>query len=330
MTGEHDAVRELLGAWALDALLPGEEERVLGHLAGCALCAGEAESLREVAGVLGAAPLSAPASPSAGGVLAAALRRRPAAGSGTAAHAAPYAAVTAGLDALLREVDARGVWRTPVRYGWDVQGMVAHLLAADEPLRLAVGGEAPVSSSWREDWEARTASVVAYESGFAPAETWGRWREQVRGLLESAPGRDAGAAARAVTLLGMPLPLAEHFVVRAFECWIHTDDIGQAVGLPVPPPPDAHLRTLTELGLRLLTAAFAGNPAPVRLTVAGHAPTVLGASEGAVRADVAMDPVGFCLLIGDRVTPGRVSWTASGDEAVAADVLRQAQTLAWL
>uniref|UniRef100_UPI000A4F971A zf-HC2 domain-containing protein n=1 Tax=Streptomyces caniscabiei TaxID=2746961 RepID=UPI000A4F971A len=46
MTNDHDGVRELLAAWAVGALPPGERRRVAPHLAACASCAAEAERLR--------------------------------------------------------------------------------------------------------------------------------------------------------------------------------------------------------------------------------------------------------------------------------------------
>ncbi|NEB49426.1 zf-HC2 domain-containing protein, partial [Streptomyces sp. SID339] len=46
MTGPHEEVRELLGAWALDALMPGDETAVVRHVGECEHCAAEATRLR--------------------------------------------------------------------------------------------------------------------------------------------------------------------------------------------------------------------------------------------------------------------------------------------
>ncbi|MEU6126700.1 zf-HC2 domain-containing protein, partial [Streptomyces sp. NPDC047123] len=46
MTSDHEAVRALLGAWALDALMPGDEAMVAMHLGDCGACAAEATRLR--------------------------------------------------------------------------------------------------------------------------------------------------------------------------------------------------------------------------------------------------------------------------------------------
>ncbi|MEV6109045.1 maleylpyruvate isomerase family mycothiol-dependent enzyme [Streptomyces sp. NPDC051940] len=329
MTDGHDTVRDLLGAYALDALTPGEEKLLSEHLAGCADCAAEADSLRAVVGALDGPHAAAWDGPPGTAVLATAVRRRSPARR-TAAHAAPYAAAVSALEALLREADERGAWHVPVIHGWDVQGTVAHLLAADEPLRRLVDGGEPDTPPlpWREEWAARTASVIAYEAGFPPAETRARWRAQAQALLASRPAQDPDAATARVTLLGMPLPLADHFLVRAFETWIHTDDIGRALGVPVPAPPTDQLGLMVDLGLRLLTAALRGVVPAVRLTVGGHAPVLLGTAPA--RADVTLDPLDFCFLIGDRLAPARVPHRRTGDEAAASSVLRRAASLAWL
>ncbi|HEX8431399.1 MAG TPA: zf-HC2 domain-containing protein, partial [Longimicrobium sp.] len=48
----HDEVQAALAAEALDALDPGERERLNEHLAGCAECRAELDSLRETAALL--------------------------------------------------------------------------------------------------------------------------------------------------------------------------------------------------------------------------------------------------------------------------------------
>lgn len=51
---EHEAMHELLGAYALDATEPAESARIEAHLATCSTCRDEVDQLREVAGLLGA------------------------------------------------------------------------------------------------------------------------------------------------------------------------------------------------------------------------------------------------------------------------------------
>ncbi|MFJ8502437.1 maleylpyruvate isomerase family mycothiol-dependent enzyme [Streptomyces avermitilis] len=403
MTTEHGDVQELLAAWAVGALPPGEARRVPPHLAECEDCAAEAERLRETVRLLdGPAVNDLPegsggrevrgrdaepggrevraGSPETGGreargrsaepgrrdahggpaapgrsegngmrvepgrvpALALALRTRPAAPR-VAAHAAPYAAAVAGLRSLLREVGGR--WATPVVHDWDVQATVAHLIAADEPLATRLGLDARVPPSrpaagagredaWAEDaWAARTADVIAYERGRAPEETVAVWAAQAGALLATPEARDPELAARATTLMGLRLPVADHFAVRAFETWIHTDDIGRALGLAVPPPPDEHLGQLVRLAVRILGTALGPTAPPVLFTVAGPgagAEWVLGSEGEPVQAELVLDPVDFCLLVGGRYAPDEVPRGTTGDTGAAAGVLERAASLAWL
>ncbi|MET9382342.1 maleylpyruvate isomerase family mycothiol-dependent enzyme [Streptomyces sp. NPDC002928] len=334
MTTEHDRVRDLLAAWAFGALPPAEARTVPPHLAGCASCAAEAERLRGTVRLLdGPQPHGAPADP-ADSVLSVALRARPAPPR-AAPHAAPYAAAVAGLGALLREADGR--WSTPVVHDWDVHAAVAHLLAADELLagRLGVEARVPPSrieadTSWEDAWNRRTADVIAHEHGRGAEETVAAWSAQAAALLATPEAHDAGLAARATTLMGVRLPVAEHFLVRAFETWIHTDDIGRALGPAVPPPPEEHLWQLVRLAVRILGTALGPAAPPVLFSVTGGAEWVLGSEDEPVRAELALDPVDFCLLVGGRHAPDEVPRGATGDAAAVRNVLERAASLAWL
>ena len=59
----HDEVRELLGAFALDAVEPDEAAHVQQHLAICDECAAEVANHREVAALLASEPVEVPAGP---------------------------------------------------------------------------------------------------------------------------------------------------------------------------------------------------------------------------------------------------------------------------
>ncbi|WP_327427759.1 maleylpyruvate isomerase family mycothiol-dependent enzyme [Streptomyces sp. NBC_01236] len=342
MSTDHDDVRDLLAAWACGALTPADERTVPAHLAECESCAAEAERLRETVRLLDGAPrppLGNSAAGSPDGVLALALRARPAAPR-VAAHAAPYAAAVAGLQALLRELDGPGPWGTPVVHDWDVHATVAHLIAADEPLarRLGLAARVPESriaegTGWEDAWTERTADVIAYEQGRTPEETVAVWTAQAGALLATPEARDPERAAHATTLMGVRLPVADHFVVRAFEAWIHTDDIGRALGFAVPPPPDPHLRQLVRLAVRILGLALGPTAPPVLFTVTGAEPGtqwILGSEDEPVQAELVLDPVDFCLLVGGRYAPDEVPRGAVGDAAAISDVLERAASLAWL
>ncbi|MEU9733576.1 maleylpyruvate isomerase family mycothiol-dependent enzyme [Streptomyces sp. NPDC048002] len=236
---------------------------------------------------------------------------------------------------MLAEADGR--WATPVVHDWDVHATVAHLLAADEALagRLGIAarvpaGAPPRDTGWEDVWDRRTAEVIAHEYGRAPEETLASWSAQAAALLATPEARDTERAARAETLMGMRLPVADHFVVRAFETWIHTDDIGRALGRAVPPPPEGHLGRMVRLAVRVLGLALGRETAPVLLSVTGVEQWVLGSADDPVRAELALDPVDLCLLLGGRRTPEEVPRHTTGDAAAVRNVLERAASLAWL
>ncbi|MCX5364601.1 maleylpyruvate isomerase family mycothiol-dependent enzyme [Streptomyces sp. NBC_00124] len=334
MTTEHDGVRDLLAAWAFGALDPADRRTVPLHLAECESCAAEAERLRETVRLLDGPASNGPGRPPAADILSGALRTRLAAPR-VAAHAAPYAAAVAGLKALLPEIEGR--WSTPVVHDWDVHATVAHLLAADEHLARLLGldtrlplSRIPHDTHWGKAWNERTAEVIAHEYGRTPEETVADWAAQADELLTAPEALDPELAARAVMLMGVRLPVADHYVVRAFEAWIHTDDIGRALGLAVPPPPEAHLWQLVHLAVRILGLALGRDAAPVLFSVTGGERWVLGSQDEPVRAELTLDPVDFCLLVGGRYTPDEVPRGTSGDEDAAQNILDRASRLAWL
>ncbi|MGW7075475.1 maleylpyruvate isomerase family mycothiol-dependent enzyme [Streptomyces sp. NPDC054866] len=339
MTTDHEAVRELLGAWAFGALMPGDERTVAPHLADCEPCAAEATRLRATVRDLDGPPLadSGPAPADRG--LALALRTRPAAPR-TAPHAAPYAAAVAGLQALLGELEESGAWGTPVVHDWNVHDTMAHLLAADEPLavRLGLRGPGPCDgvdgTPWRVAWAARTEAVLARERVRTPSQTVASWESQAAALLSSPEAYDPELAGRATMLMGARLPVADHFLVRAFEAWVHSDDIGRALDIPVPAPRTPHLWQLVRLAVRILELALGSKAPAVALTLAGEGGEVSwvlgGGGAEPVRAEVVLDPVDFCLLMGGRVSPVGVAKGISGSEAAADQILTRAASLAWL
>ncbi|MFE5916273.1 maleylpyruvate isomerase family mycothiol-dependent enzyme [Streptomyces sp. NPDC056468] len=334
MTDDHEAVRDLLAAWAFGALDPAEEKAVPAHLAECESCAAEAERLRETVRLLEGPPLGAPAgwpAEEAPPALSLALRTRPA----VLAHVAPYAAAVAGLKVLLPELAGR--WTTPVVHDWDAHATVAHLLAADEHLAARLGAGSRVRPSpaeegprWEDAWNRRTAEVIAHEHSRTPDETVADWAAQADELLGAPEAHDAELAARAVTLMGLRLPVAEHFLVRAFETWIHSDDIGRALGLTVPPPPEQHLGQLIRLAVRILGLSLGPTAPPVLFSVTGGEEWVLGSEDEPVQAELTLDPLDFCLLIGGRRSPQTVPRGTTGDAAAAQNVLERAASLAWL
>jgi uncharacterized protein (TIGR03083 family) len=121
------------------------------------------------------------------------------------------------------------------------------------------------------------------------------------------------------------------YLNRAFETWIHADDIRLAVGRPTDPPPPTHLRDLADLHIRSLPTALRlsgrdhpGHGARIRLTGAVTEEWFIPLSR-AESADASVtitaDALEFCYLAANRRTPEAVPLTVTGDPGIAADLM---------
>ena len=122
---------------------------------------------------------------------------------------------------------------------------------------------------------------------------------------------------------------------RAFETWIHADDLRVALGRRPSPPAPAHLHAVVALGARLLPPAIralgvepSGRAVALRLEGPGGGTwTVPPGGAGPVAATVTAPAVEFFYLMGNRRDPGTVATAVTGDRALAAALLRAATTL---
>jgi hypothetical protein len=156
----------------------------------------------------------------------------------------------------------------------------------------------------------------------------------------------AGGCTDRIAVHGIRLPLGDLLVVRAFELWVHDNDIRRAVGLPPSVPDPPVLRLMSDLAARMLPYAAARMglpPVDVHLVLTGpgggtwDVPIGQGTDsqaasgqEAASQASLAIvtDAVGFCRLAANRVTPAELGPHITGDEDRAVGVLTAAATLA--
>lgn len=224
---------------------------------------------------------------------------------------APYAAEVDKLEALLREV-TEAQWLEPVpAAGTTVRGLVEHLGANDAALAAALGMRVP--DSGRDG----PAHLV--------------WRARAQALLRHAL---AGPMGQRVQVAGLPMAARNAYLARAFETWIHADDIRGALGRPPRPPQPWHLAPLADLHVRSLPAALAvsgrahpGRTATVRLTGPGgatwHIPLApLAPGPPAAEPDVTVtaDVLDYCYAAANRRDTDTVPRTVEGDQALADDL----------
>lgn len=406
---EHPVLKSLLGAWALAACSAEETAAVEEHLGDCGACADEARRLREAVGLL-QRPESLDLDPGLRTrVIEGCLGRRPPR-IPVPVWAASYDAETARLDALLQDFgDAE--WHAPVRLRWfrgegatsrrtTVAGVIAHLLAVDGLVALALGlddpltaGEAPGKPDEADaankadkadgqhgpdgsygsggptgvagtagpagpvDTPARRTEAFWAGSHFPPTRSVrGPWREQTHALVRTVSFTGGGPATMPVSYGGFALPLRDAMLDRAFECWVHAEDIAEAVDYPYAPPAPRHLHGMIDLAARMLPETLAarrraGLAAPshtrhlvsagrpgrsLRLEIEGSgggewlipldSPGAVGSADHEV-AHVALDDVEFCRLAAGHVSPEEAAAGQLGDREAIRDVLFAAAAL---
>ncbi|MGV9312839.1 maleylpyruvate isomerase N-terminal domain-containing protein [Streptomyces sp. NPDC003691] len=362
----HRVLKSLLGAWALAACSAEETAAVEAHLGDCSPCADEALRLRGAVELLHTErELDLPASLRFR-VLENCLVRRPPA-IPVPDWAAPYDAETARLDALLRDIRGRD-WDVPVPLRWfdgrqaveqwtTVSRVIGHLMSVDGLVASALGLADPIGREAPRVPAERTEKFWRAESGPRGRAVLPPWRDQSHALIRTVSFAGPGAADLSVSYGDFSLPLRDSMIDRAFECWIHADDIAGAVAYPYDPPRGPHLNRMIDLAARLLPAALAGRrraglAGPVKQLVAAGAPgrsvhlevegagggnwyipldspAALGSPDHTV-AQVALDAVEFCKLVAGHVPPHEAAAGQDGDREAIRDVLFAAASLSRL
>ena len=358
---EHRVLKALLGAWALAACSADETVAVEEHLGECGACADEALRLRGAVGLLHPVePLD----------LDPGLRTRVLTGSfdrrppriPVPVWATPYDAETARLDALLQDIgDAE--WHAPVRLRWfdgvgptsrrtTVAGVIAHLLTVDGLVAAALGLDDPLTGETTKATTPASRTEAYWKSSpFPPTRSIrSPWREQSHNIVRTVSFTGGTTGKLAVSYGDFELPLHDAMLDRAFECWVHAEDIADAVDYPYQPPSPRYLNRMIDLAARMLPVVLAerrrhglasplsgrhlvaaGDPGrSLRLEIEGHgggewlialdSPGAVGSAEREV-AHIALDGVEFCHLAAGHVSPEEAAAGQLGDREAIRDVL---------
>ncbi|MFK4153167.1 zf-HC2 domain-containing protein [Streptomyces fungicidicus] len=363
---EHRVLKSLLGAWALAACGPAEAEAVEEHLGTCGPCADEALRLREAVGLL-QRPESLDLDPGLRTrVLRSCLERRPPR-IPVPDWAASYDAETARLDALLQDF-GDSEWHAPVRLRWyesdeassrrtTVAGVIAHLLTVDGLVAVALGLADPLGTVAAARRTPADRTEAYWRAAHAPPTRSVRapWREQSHALVRTVSFTGGGTGRLPVSYGDYELPLHDAMLDRAFECWVHAEDIAEAVDYPYEPPSGRHLHRMVDLAARMLPAVLehrrlhglssrverrlvaAGEPGrSLRLEIEGSgggewlipldSPAAKGSAEHEV-AHVALDGAEFCRLAAGHVPPREAAAGQVGDRDAIRDVLFAAASM---
>jgi uncharacterized protein (TIGR03083 family) len=249
----------------------------------------------------------------------------------------------AAIDGLLAELDD-GDWHRPTALpGWDVQAVVAHVVGTESmlagvptpPADVAVADLAHV----RNDIGAVNEPWVLALAGLAPAEV----REQLRAVVEQRTAAlfaltDEEWDGEGFTPAG-PDTYGRFMRIRVFDCWMHEQDVRDAVGLPGhldgPAVELALDEMVTAMGFVVGKRAGAPDGARVTLALTGDAARdVHVAVDGRAAVVPELDRPASVVVITDvhtftRLAGGRTHWEAvdadliaiEGDQALGARIL---------
>jgi uncharacterized protein (TIGR03083 family) len=261
-------------------------------------------------------------------------------GARAAGLPAPVPAQISPVEALRRGVSAVGEtlralpredWGRPALRGLDVQGLVGHLTGVDEDVHRCLAGDPEVAAA---SHVGSTQPAAARQAGHPPEDTRAEWRRAAGRTIELVATADLHAE---VAVHGLRLPLGLLLVVRAFELWVHDNDIRQAVRMPPSVPDASTLRLMTEAAAGLLPHAAAATgltePTSVHLVLTGPGGGTWDVLMGQVAPSpaavtIVTDAVGFCRLAANRATPDMLELHVTGDPGRANAVLAAASALA--
>jgi uncharacterized protein (TIGR03084 family) len=230
----------------------------------------------------------------------------------------------AQLDSLLTPLEDAG-WSRPTRCeGWTVADVVLHLAQTDqlalasaqhrfaEGLAVLAGG---LEGSGNVDDGA--AAMVERERGMPYRELYARWRNGAAALREALAASDPH---QRVDWVAGQLSIHTLVATRLSECWIHTGDVAEAVG--VAQEPTDRLEYVARLAWRTLPYAFErggralSGPVAFELRAPSGAPWRFVPDEAPLTT-ITGEGAELCLVAARRVTPPDTSLRGTGPDADA-------------
>ncbi len=322
--GVSPSTRELLGAYALDAVDADEVTALEELVAQDHDAARELERLRTAAAWIGATEAIEPPRDLRAQLLAGA---RP-----VPEELRVYRMAVARHEELLDELpdDALGF---PTANGLAVGELVVHLASMESAVAETVGLETTVTDE--TDVDSRTARYLD-ALGADPVAGRAVWRVATESLDAWAA---AGGSTGRLPWAGIDADRRTLLATRAFELWTHDDDIRVALGRDRLTPTTPELALMSDIAVGILPFCLAA----VGETATGAAHVVLtgdGGGEWDVSLDgrehartavtLTMDVVDFCRLVADRLDPATCGARIEGDETLGATLVRCASALATL
>ena len=226
-------------------------------------------------------------------------------------------------------------WDRPTRCeGWDVAAVLVHLASTDELATQTAHGEfgelvhgflgdRETQSVTVDDAAAAQVDIERAAGGDAIRQRWHRASTAMRAAFA------AGDPHQRVTWVSGQLSLHTLAATRLSECWIHTDDIGSALGLTI--APTDRLRHIARLAWRTLPYAFQRADltlhGPVAMDLTGpHGDQWRFDPDAPALTTIRGAATEFCEVAARRLDPDATNLVAAGPDADA--VLRLVRTYA--
>lgn len=227
----------------------------------------------------------------------------------------------AGLLAPLGDDD----WRRPTPCeGWDIADVVVHLGQTDALALASLAGrfdrhleEVAAGLTGAESIDDGADLMVVQERGRPAAEIRDEWTANAAALDDVLAGYDLHARVRWVAGELSARTLA---ATRLAECWIHTGDVADALGIEL--APTERLQHIARLAWRTLPYAFARDGRELHGPVAFELRSPSGETWSFVPDDppatvVRGDAAELCGVAGRRLDPRATGLRAEGPDADA-------------
>jgi uncharacterized protein (TIGR03083 family) len=323
--GVNPDTRELLGAYALDAVDDDEAAEVAELVAGDEKARRELHRLRGAAAWIGATEALAPPRD-----LRAQLLHR---ATPVPEEVRIYRMAMARHEDLLDSIPGDALDRPTVN-GLSVGDLVVHLASMESAVAETVGLEQSVTDE--TEVVARTARYLEV-AGDDPLGSGRRvWREAVDALDAWAV---AGGEQGGLPWNGFTVSRRTLLATRAFETWTHDDDIRDALGRDREVPHPLELGVMSDIAVNILPfcldAAGTTPAASARLVLTGDGGgdwtvSLDGAEHAAPAVTITMDVVDYCRVVAERLAPDECGAVLDGDAQLGRTVLAGASALATL
>ena len=323
--GVNPDTRELVGAYALDAVDDDEAAEVAELVAGDADARRELHRLRGAAAWIGATEALAPPRDLRMQLL---QRAKP-----VPEEVRIYRMAMARHEDLLDAIPADALGRRTAN-GLSVGDLVVHLASMESAVAETVGLEQSVTDE--TEVVARTERYLEV-AGDDPLVTGRRvWREAVDALDAWAV---AGGEQGGLPWNGFTVSRRTLLATRAFETWTHDDDIRDALGRDREVPHPVELGVMSDIAVNILPfcldAAGTTPAASARLVLTGDGGgdwtvSLDGAEHAAPAVTITMDVVDYCRVVAERLAPDECGAVLDGDAQLGRTVLACASALATL